>query len=333
MHGKSHVVYRLPVHLPEEQSVFFDANNLDNDALTHIVSENEGKDSMLTGWFKLNERDFNAHDLLYAEIGKEYVWSKAKRQWDKRQRGADKIISRIYTISPKDEELFYLRLLLLHVRGAKSFEDMRTVPDDNGIPVVYSTFKEAARARHLTRDDTEFDQALTEAAIYRMPRQLRQLFYNLCQAGMVDDYLKLFNAHKKSMYEDFQYAHPDGNEELWTNYLLQDLNKKFGYIHSRNDNYGLPMPNKSLLQNTEIYDNMSKYNFSRLTVDQHKEKGEQMREQLNLCQIGVIKTILTSVENEDDMEKFKKRNVFFVEGEGGTGKSFTINVIKLKFTF
>ena len=128
------------------------------------------------------------------------------------------------------------------------------------------------------------------------------------------------------MYEDFEHAHPEGTEELWTNYLLQDLNKKFGYIHSRNDNFGLPMPNKTLLKNTEIYDSVSKYNFSRLTVDQHKEKGEQMNEQLNDNQKQVLNTIKANVENPDEMEKLKKNNVFFVEGEGGTGKSFTINV-------
>ena len=51
-----------------------------------------------------------------------------------------------------------------------------------------------------------------------------------------------------------------------------------------------------------------------------------MNDQLNENQKQVLNTIIANVENQEEMEKFKKNNVFFVEGEGGTGKSFTINV-------
>ncbi len=37
------------------------------------------------------------------------------------------IIGRMYTVSPREGERYVLRLLLLHVTGAKSFVDMRTV--------------------------------------------------------------------------------------------------------------------------------------------------------------------------------------------------------------
>ena len=37
------------------------------------------------------------------------------------------MIGRMYSVSPKDVERFHMRLLLLHVRGANSYEDLWTV--------------------------------------------------------------------------------------------------------------------------------------------------------------------------------------------------------------
>ena len=61
----------------------------------------------------------------------------------------------MYTVSVKEEERFYLRILLLHVPGATSFEFLRTV--DN---IVYNTLKEAAFKRHLLNPDEEWDSTL-----------------------------------------------------------------------------------------------------------------------------------------------------------------------------
>ena len=74
---------------------------------------------------------------LYSEIPYHYVLKNYK--WVSRVQGKGKVVSRMYTVRIADEERFYLRLILLHVRGATSFEDLRKV---NGIQ--YGTFKEAA---------------------------------------------------------------------------------------------------------------------------------------------------------------------------------------------
>jgi len=67
----------------------------------------------------------------------------------------------MYFVNPKDIERFYLRLLLLHVSGAQSFNDLKTVND-----LVYSTFLEAAKARNLIITDNEWDKCLNEAVQY-----------------------------------------------------------------------------------------------------------------------------------------------------------------------
>ena len=48
-----------------------------------------------------------------------FHWSPRKTKFN--------VIGRMYSISPTQTELFHLRLLLLTVKGAKSFDDIRTV--------------------------------------------------------------------------------------------------------------------------------------------------------------------------------------------------------------
>lgn len=57
-----------------------------------------------------------------------------------------------------------MRLLLLHVRGATSFKDLRTVEE-----FVYPTLLEAARALDLIDTDEEWDKCLEEASQYKFP--------------------------------------------------------------------------------------------------------------------------------------------------------------------
>ena len=73
----------------------------------------------------------------------------------------------MYAVSPKDTERFCLRLLMLHVPGATSFADIRTV--DGQSPV---NFKEACQLMHLLEDDAEWERALAEASTFQMPSQL-----------------------------------------------------------------------------------------------------------------------------------------------------------------
>ena len=71
----------------------------------------------------------------------------------------------MYSVSlSADTETFCLRLLLLHVPGATSFEDLRTVEG-----CLYDTFKEAAQKHGLFNDQTTWDQTLNEAAFMKMP--------------------------------------------------------------------------------------------------------------------------------------------------------------------
>ncbi|CAO4379797.1 unnamed protein product [Caenorhabditis nigoni] len=82
----------------------------------------------------------------YMHFPTKFAWSDELGKWKERLRGGDKVIGRIYAVTPRDPERFALRLLLLATSGASSFEDLRTVPDENGDAIFHPTLVLTARA-------------------------------------------------------------------------------------------------------------------------------------------------------------------------------------------
>nr|XP_047146315.1 uncharacterized protein LOC124819141 [Hydra vulgaris] len=119
------------------------------------------RDTHLTAWFKLNSENEGANRYSYVDIP-------------------------------------YHFMLLLQAKGAKSWEDLRTV---NGI--VLETFREACVFNGLLQDDTEWQNTLSEAVLTRMPKQIRQLFSIILTFCEPDDPLHLWNSYKAFMMEDF----------------------------------------------------------------------------------------------------------------------------------
>ena len=196
MHHQSHTVVRLAVHLPGRQQVFF-AEGDEAAALDRA----QRRDSTLTAWFALNRLSPDARQYRYADMPPRYTFNKAAahRRWQPRRQGAAKVIGRLVSVSATDVERFHLRMLLLHVAGAQSYDDIRTVDGQ-----LCATFREAARRRGLLADDTEWERCMTEAALFRMPRQLRSLFATLCAYNAVGDAAALWEHHAASLTEDLE---------------------------------------------------------------------------------------------------------------------------------
>ena len=73
-----------------------------------------------------------------------------------------------------------MRVLLSHVRGSTTYEDLRTVAG-----ITYSTFREACEKRGLIDTDRSLDDCLSESATFQMPPALRRLFATIlvfCEA-------------------------------------------------------------------------------------------------------------------------------------------------------
>ena len=162
MHHQSHTIIRLPVHLPDQQNVYFQTGKADE-----AVDRAGTHHTQLTAWFELNQSGNESANLLYTDVPLHYVFNNSLKKWRRRQRGSDKVISRIYTVHPSENERYFLRFLLLHVCGAKSFEDFRSIDGR-----THSSFKDACNALGLLNDDREWHNTLLEAAIFQMPSQL-----------------------------------------------------------------------------------------------------------------------------------------------------------------
>lgn len=105
-----------------------------------------------------------------------YTWKASSIKFQHRKQGdvfpghpgvrSTEVLGRIYIVHPKNDECFYLRLLLVNVRGPTSFEPLRTA---NG--VVLPIFR--AAFHNLLKSDTHWD---TTATVFASPSQTRTLF-------------------------------------------------------------------------------------------------------------------------------------------------------------
>ncbi|KAG5604572.1 hypothetical protein H5410_026064 [Solanum commersonii] len=117
--------------------------------------------------------------------------------WSRRKQHLT--IGRIVTFHPTEGERYYLRLLLMNIRGPKSYKDLRTIDGK-----CYSTFREAAEKRGFLHSDNNLIEWMSEAVSYQMPYSLRRLFATLlvyCNPGNPKDLWKKF---EDSMSEDFK---------------------------------------------------------------------------------------------------------------------------------
>ncbi|UYV61908.1 K02A2.6-like [Cordylochernes scorpioides] len=236
LHAHSHTICRLAVHLPNFQSVYFFGGS-EEQALENASR----RYTTLTAWFHLNCVDVSARTILYRDIPSAYVFR--QKQWHARVRGGALCIGRMYSMNPKDSERYHLRLQLLHVAGAQSLEDLRTVDD-----IVCSTFKEAAQRRELLADNSEWDAGLAEAALFQMPCQLRQLFATILIFNNPYDPGSLWTKYKGCLSEDLSRGTSDTAAEKMA---LRALDFQLRVNRLSCHHYGLPAPLNPLLYSVE----------------------------------------------------------------------------------
>ncbi|KAF3614012.1 hypothetical protein T459_07050 [Capsicum annuum] len=129
------------------------------------------KKNILTEFFMMNtiHKEAMNLNLLYREFPEYFVWSTTYKMWTRcQQRNA---IGRVVTCHPTEGERYYLRLLLINVRGPKSYKDLLTVNGE-----FYNTFRESAEKRELLLCDNNLIECMSEAVGYQMPSSLRHLF-------------------------------------------------------------------------------------------------------------------------------------------------------------
>jgi hypothetical protein len=189
--------------------------------MTEILSQEFLQKTMLTEWFVANQRHPDARNLTYCDFPSSRRWNEKTRTWEKRKKDTGKI-GRIYFVHPSCGERYYLRMLLLVVKGAQIYELLRTY---NGN--IYPTFKEACNARALLSNDQEWHSSFDEAACWATSNQLRHLFFRMllfCEVGdehvffekvwrlLADDIQ--YNMHRVLSHETYQMSDTDLQDQL-----------------------------------------------------------------------------------------------------------------------
>ncbi|XP_072073940.1 uncharacterized protein [Arachis hypogaea] len=119
------------------------------------------KSVMRLGFHLSDEQNANkdyieARSLTYVELPTKFVWKANERM--QLPRKSHSVIGRIFYVPPRSGKSYYLRLLLNYVKGATSYEEIRTLDG-----VMYATFKDACYARGLLDNDKEYVDAIKEA--------------------------------------------------------------------------------------------------------------------------------------------------------------------------
>jgi hypothetical protein len=150
LHAQVPAVMALTVHLPNEQPVVFDSMQGEAQALLRA----EHSKTALMAYFEANANDLislngtPACNILYVELPQLFTYNEESRLWKMWKKGFS--IGCLHFANSACGERFYLRTLLTVVKGAKSFENLRTFEG-----VIYPTFKEACFAHGLLQDNGE----------------------------------------------------------------------------------------------------------------------------------------------------------------------------------
>lgn len=301
LHNRSPAIQHLAIHLPNQETVVYKVGNA-------LQSLEHAKNTTLTAWFEINAHDPSAREILYHNFPEHFTWDSTVSKWKHRKKG--NVIGRLYQVNPTEGERFYLRLLLHHIPGCKSFEDLRTL--DNG--TICISFKEAALKRGFIQDDQEWKDCLHEATYTATPSQLRRsLFITILIFCEPANHLLLWEKFNTHMSEDFLYQAKDipdhFKKECVTNLLLYSLDEQ----HTSSWKIIARLPRNTATV-TYIYPFLSCTIQSLFLA----EKNESL---LNKDQLFVYNTIIDAVHG------FSKQKTFFVDGPDGSGKTFLYNTI------
>ena len=310
LYNNSPSVTRLDFHLENQQLVTFHENSESTTVIT------DAKKSKFLSWMNFNKNHPQGinKNFTYIDFPRAFTLKPNTNEWKIREKG-DNVIGRLYMADPKQGEKFYLRMMLSHVKGASSFEDLRTV---NG--TVYETYKEAARAMGLLESDDEWDRCLTEAANFQKPGKFRQLFVQILFYCRPDNPEELFYKYELDLSSDNQRTNnPDDREnlrQLVRNITLKQLNDMLLDLNSRLEEFpNMPLP--TYIANPD----------SRLIAEETPDNIEELLEYVNnnlpLLNVDQRKVF-------DEVTRCVRQNIskiFFLDGPGGTGKTFLYNLI------
>ncbi|CAF4836778.1 unnamed protein product [Pieris macdunnoughi] len=322
IHERHPTVVHLAVHLENGQRVYFtDANVLQR--------VDRPPSTTLTSFFEMCQNDDFARTLLYSEMPRYYTWNQSSKQFQRRKRGqpvpgyprvfSTDALGRLYAVHPSQDECFYLRLLLVNVRGPTSFKHLRTI---NG--VLCGTYREACQHLGLLENDTHWDHTLEDAVISSNAKQIRTLFSIILSTCFPSTPTDLWHKYKDHMAEDIlhQMRLRTSNADLQMNEEIH--NEALILI----EDMCLMLTNKLLTQIGMIAPNRPMHDpFDQELRREAQYDSETLREMvdrtvplLNQQQKYAYDTLMKVVNDGTG-------GFYFLDAPGGTGKTFLLSLI------
>ncbi|CAF0883254.1 unnamed protein product [Brachionus calyciflorus] len=320
LYSHTPAVYRLAIHLENQQNVVI------NTQMDPLVQLHKSQKTTLTAWFDFNQKyEEIGRNLCYHEMPSVCVWEKNKREWKIRRKVNKNVIGRMYYTSITDFERYCLRLILIHKKGAKSFEDLRTVNNH-----IHDTYKSAALAMGLIEDDKSIIQCLNEAyTILSNPNQFREFFVQILMTYEAKNVNEIWEIFKEKLSEDIWYQYTLKYSQNVNDFIQEILNLALKKIHDILLEFDapinlieqLPKIDNTLIQIAELPQIIrQELNYPNIETSEFYEENYK---KLNPEQLAIFKTIISPSN--------RLTNAFFIDGPGGTGKTFLYNTILAYF--
>jgi hypothetical protein len=377
-------VTRLPVHLRDQRSVVFiagDAHPDDDDegggedddgnrgeggggpTAGAVASQAANKPTKLEAYFDAVHMGLvgfgnrSARDLTYVEFPHHFWWDKRIYAWKPRRTVSDCVVA-LAAVAPADVELYSLRVLLQHVRGAASFDELMHPA---------ASFRLKAQALNLVDNPQVFSEALRELAQRQRGPQFRRTFVMMLTYNQRADGPGLFHEFRHVLAEDFVRERVRrrgtvfaGTEEPTLRELrsaVLEMDAILADVMSRNDatmqRFNIPSPGSELFRlvrrrgsggdgndndsggngnenadpnDTEPAQAQPPRHFLRVSYDARRErrKFEEGSALLNADQSLIVDAFQNAVSHIDDPRTVR---LFVVEAAAGTGKSTLMRVL------
>ena len=167
------------------------------------------------------------------------------------------------------------------------------------------TFAEACLALGLIENDEEWRRSMTEAVLWMMPHQLRCLFARILIHCQPINPQSLWDEFKSAMSEDYlrKYSILQSEKIAYDQVqaMLKDHNCKIFHISEM-----------------DALEPVVCMNINEISPEQNLQKGLSQYNSLNNTQKQCIDTILNAVDNLN----FKGNRCFYIDGPGGSGKTY-----------
>ncbi|GFV41445.1 ATP-dependent DNA helicase [Trichonephila clavipes] len=293
--------------------------------LERYISSNEAVWRILS--FPIHERHPTVvHLAVHLENGKRVYFTAdnfQRRKQGKAVEGHTNLYSsdalgRLYTVHPNNTECFYLRLLLINIRGPISFQDLRTV---NG--QLCATYRQAYQELNLLENDAHWDTALADASNTARPQQIRTLFAIILTTCFPSNPKDLWRKYKDYMSEDILQRLRAANQNPDIQFTPNVYNEALILI----EDIGLTIANKALVQlgmpaSNRPANNLFDRDLQRETHYDSDELGTFVRTNLPqsiLEQRIAYDRIMRAITEQSG-------GLFFIDAPGGTGKTFILSL-------